>query len=360
MAKSSYEEVSWHVADINDGLLEPPKYDDVIKRALLWNIRHIDEVAPAGVNIKEGELIVIQGRKKHRKTTMALNLVRNWCKQANKLGGTICWETLESGQTPRKVKQLLICMEATAYMCRRIWGDISSFPMVRDGVNYYTNMNIVRDATDPALPNSRQGIFRLSPGYASSVDRTPLQHEALLYAREEVNTWPLLITGATAPQGSTKRLELNENGRAMEDCLPFKRWQFLVDKLGVKIVVLDHVNAYTGSGSDYDRQSKGVTHVSSGVSELGLVIVAVCQVSMTSLRQDDQPEARGGTKYAEEANRVINVKYVQDDWRIRIECSDSREAPFPDIWVPLDRASGLFFPYSYPAKGAKYDGQENA
>jgi len=333
---------------IDDHLLSPPDYSEYAKTALFYDIKHVDAANPAGVNLSGGELLVIQGQKKNRKTTVALNLARNWCKQADRLrGGVILWETLESGQTPKKIKQQLICMEATAFMAEEMWGSVYNVPAKSSkGMDEYTNMDIVRDTKDPTIP--RAPLFQLSVQFALSRDRTALQHRAIQEAIKRVNGWPLIIYGAPADQGKTKALETPDAGKPLDDCLPYKRWKKAVEKLNVKIIIVDHTNAYHGV-NDYDRQQRGIVHVSAAVSELGALMVAVCQPSMGSTRNGGQMEARGGTRYAEEANTVFNTHYEQDSYRVKIVCGDARETPFPDIWVPMEKRSGLMFPSSYIA-----------
>ena len=257
------------VVDIDDHLLSPPDYSKTAKTAVFYGIKHIDAANPAGVNLDGGEMIVIQGRKKQRKTTLALNLVRNWCKQADRLkGGKILWETLESGQTPRKVKQALIVMEATAYMAEKLWGSVYRVPDKRkNGMDEYTNMDVIRDAKDPLIPTA--SLFSLSVQYALSRNRTKLQHEAITEARKRVNGWPLLLYGAPSVQGRTKSLETPGDAKNLIDCLPYRRWSNAVEKLNVKIIVVDHNNAYHGV-NDYDRQQKGIVHVSAAVSDARL------------------------------------------------------------------------------------------
>lgn len=334
------------IGRIDDQLLDPPDFSDVAKHAVYYGIKHIDKSNPAGINM-DGTLIVILGAKKERKTTLALNVVRNLCKQEGRLNGKkILWETLESGQSPKKVKQALICMEATAYMAGRMWGSIYRVPKRKKGADEYSNMMVVRDARDPAYaPEGPGNLFHLSVPFAMSMNRTPLQREAIEYAVASVNDWPLLIYGAPVNQGWTKTLE-SVSGKALRDLWPYKRWLLAVEKYDVGVIVIDHTNAYTGS-NDYDRQQIATTHGSAAVSELGVAMIAVCQPSRASV-VSGEPMVRGGDKWAEEANLVIRTKYEQNADCMDIKCLDAREAPFPDLRVPLEKRSGLIFPDSYP------------
>lgn len=339
------------IAAIEDQLLNPPDYTEILKTALQYGIKHIDLANPAGVNLEDGEMIVIRGRKKNRKTTLALNLVRHWCRSGDRLqGGKILWETLESGQTPRKVKQALICMEATAYMAGKIYKDVRGLPKLKAGMDDYTSMDALRDVRDPAHSQEGAGnLFKLSPEYAKSVDRTPLQHEAIQEAIERVNKWPLLLYGAPRRQGGTKILEGRNGGESLDGLLPYSRWQRAVKDLGVKIIVVDHVNAYNVI-NDYDKANKAVMHASAIIGEFNVVFLAASQVSLTSIRVDGQQETRGGTKWSEEGNTIVDIWYKQHDNKVKIGCGAARDAPFPDIYVPVEMNSGLFFPDSYLAR----------
>lgn len=337
-----------HVAEIEDDILDPPDYDKIMKESLRYNIKHIDRANPAGIN-KDGQMISIVGAKKNRKTTLAMNLVRNWCYQEHRLDGKkILWDTLESGQTPKSVKQQLICMEATYLMAVEIWGSIYNIPKLKQGMDEYTNMSAVRDARDPANPDSNRPLFVLSRQFSLSATRSPLQHKCLVAAKHRVDKWPLLFCGAPSTQGGTRMLQYPEGG-VLENFYPYRRWKWMVETMDVGFIVADHVNAYRGV-NDYDRQQKGIVHASSAVSDLGVIFVAICQPSRSSTQNGSGLKSRGGDRWEEESNTVKHVEYRQNDDKIKIICADAREAPFPDIYTPIDKHSGLMFPDSYPVK----------
>lgn len=336
-----------HVSAIDDRLINPPDFSDVAKTALYYGIKHMDAANPAGINLS-GQMIAVVGQKKNRKTTFVLNLVRNWCLQHDRLrGGTVLWESLESGQTPVSVKQQLICMEATNYLVQDVWGSNKNIPnILRRGEDQYTNMNVIRDKRDPSYgQESHSLLFTLSRQFALSATRSELQHRSIIEAKKRVDAWPLLFYGAPSNQGATKALEYPEGG-LLEELLPYKRWAYAARKHNVKIIVVDHVNAYRGV-NDYDRQQKAIVHAASAVAELGVVLVAICQPSRASTSNGGTLRSRGGDRWEEEANTVIHTRYNQGDDKMHLHCADAREAPFPDIWVPLEMRSGLLFPSSY-------------
>lgn len=336
------------VGAIDDHLVDPPDRMKVMEDALFYGIKHIDEANPAGLNLS-GQMISIVGAQKNRKTTIALNLVRNWCMSAGKLhGGTILWESLESGQTPRRIKQFLVCMQAAAIMARELWGSYYDAPKLKQGAYEYTDMAAVRDARDPSYSQVGPGnLFHLGVDFALSKERTPLQHKAIIEAVDVVNSWPLYITGAPSRQGRTKALDSPSNGKALHECDPYRRWLRFVEQANVKIIVVDHTNAYNGVG-DYDRQQKGIVHASAAVSELEVVMLSICQPSLGSVRSGERMMSRGGSRYEEEAHLVIHTHYTNDAWRVKLKCGDARGAPFPTVWVPIEKSSGLLFPDSYP------------
>lgn len=343
---SSYDP---RIGAIDDGLSGEPKAEQVKKRVLDYGLqlRHINGAIPTGVDIENGELIVIQGPEKHRKTTLALNLVRSWCRSGKLQGGRVLVETLESGMSPKKYKQALVVMQATASMANELYGGVSKFPMLRKALDEYTDMTAIRDARDPASPDGNVGdLFRLSVKYALTADRTPLQHRAITAAVKEVNEWPLIIYGAPIKKGRTKLLE-TLNGKSPSECLPYRRWQAAVEKLDVRIIVVDHVQGYSG-GSAYDVLERAVAYMAAAVAELGVVMIAVSQLSLTSRRSGNEKYARGGARLAEEANLVLLVSYPQNADYMQIECAAARDEPPPTIKVPIEKHSGLLFPASFP------------
>jgi hypothetical protein len=238
-------------------------------------------------------------------------------------------------------------MQATASMANGLYGKISKFPMIRKALDQYTDMTAIRDARDPESPEGNVGnLFRLSVKYALTADRTPMQHKAITQAVEEVNGWPLVIYGAPIKKGRTKLLETLE-GRSPSECLPYQRWQHAVEKLGVRIIVVDHVQGYSG-GSAYDTLERAVAYMAAAVAELGVVMIAVSQLSLTSRRSGNESYARGGARLAEEANLVLGVNYPQNADYMQITCEAARDEPPPTTRVPIEKNSGLLFPTSYP------------
>jgi hypothetical protein len=340
-----------HISAIQDGMLDPPTPEEVDENAVRFNLHHLDKVVPGGLDLS-GSLYVIQGVEKHRKTTTALNWIRTICRSGKLKDGFIAVDVLESRSSPRKYKQALICMEATAILAMEHFGDMASMPWVDKGLDEDTggvlrsiDTSVLEHIKDPKCKDEYAWLFRLNVKRAMSGWRTPMQQWAIEKAFNRVQKWPIYLFGAPSKQGSTKLLELPGNGRLIDKCYPYRRWAKAI-KAGAKIIVVDHCHAYNVPAG-YDTLEKVVMHISAAVAQLGVCVIAVAQTSLGT----ERTYARGGTKLSEEASIVLMPKYKRDGeqkFRVRIDCLATEDEPPVNFYVPIEPYSGLFFPKTYP------------
>ncbi len=333
------------IAEIDDLLLNPPDIEALKKNAINTGVLHLDAVRPTGLDVVNGEMIAVQGNEGERKTTFVLNLVRNICNSGRLGPRTILWDTLESGSSPVKVKQSLVCMEATALLAMEIWGSATKLPMsVMDaGSEYkYANMKAICSRLDE---KTGRPLFTMSPGRMMGSDRLPIQQAVLEQALKNVNSWPLLICGAPNRQGGTKVITSPPNGDGLlDEHFPYKRWKGFAGKFGTKIVVVDHASAYSIM-NPYDLIMRFTAHAAGVVAELNMVLMAVTQTSLSSQRE----YAVGGPRISQESSGVWATKYKRaNPYNLQLEPKKSRYEPPPRMNIPIEPHSGLLFPWSHP------------
>jgi hypothetical protein len=335
------------VASVEDGLLKQPDTQALQGKILPYSIYHIDRAARTGVDIHNGELIVVQGPEKNRKTTMVLNMVRFWSKVGIPGGGNILVETLESSMTRQKYKQSLLVMEATGYILAQHYGIENGRVQLP-----YRGDPKYKVADMGAIYNDLGHELKMSVDFARVSYRSKLQQQAIEYAVEAVDSWPLLIYGAASAEGHTRAIRTNGKVLDFRTELPYVRWKRAIEEMGVRIIVLDHVQGYAGPGGmAYQMLDEITNRISTIVAELKVVVVAVSQVSLGSMRDDTMGlYARGGKRLAEEANRVFSTKYEDRQAHMIIESTASRGEPPPTIIQRMDMHSGKFIGRSVPQR----------
>jgi len=339
------------ISEIGERIISPPDTAKLEKDAVRTGILCLDSTIPGGLNVQAGEMIVIQGKEKMRKTTLALNMVRTLCKEG-RLKGHVLWETLESGASPVTVKEALIAMEATAVLVRRVWGELpSDLPrksVVYDGKEYkYMAMKQVEDYKDP---DTGWPLFQLGPRRLLGSKRSPMQQSALEEAKEIVQGWPIVIAGAPKAQGQTLSLSTPQNGVGLlSDHRPYKRWLEYIKSYDVKVIVVDHSSAYSVPNA-YDLVTKYITHATSVVAEHNVILISIAQTSLSSKRE----YAVGGARQAQEAEIVLRTEYnPATPYNLQVIPVQSRSEPPPRMNIPIERFSGLTLPSAYPRATGK-------
>lgn len=277
----------------------------------------------------EGELVVIQGDRKNRKTTLVANIVVNLCTDeriANK--PVINIDTLESGMRPKKYRDFLISIMASRLL-------------VEDGHVPPGSKNRC-----PACQAEECRELILQPKFLKYNMRSAAQRQAISDAIEIMQWWKVLIHGAGISQGNTRNLD----GAAVSTKKTKSRWQQLVEEFGVKINIVDHVQQYSfsdGTTSDYEKQLRSVAAIADFSSQYNVAFLALSQVSMSSMREARENggklTAAGGAKAAQEANTVLSTHYKQNSGTMKITVEESRDAGSFSIWQNMDDTSGTFY-----------------
>jgi hypothetical protein len=274
-----------------------------------------------GIDIIDGELILIQGQEKRRKTTFAANVVVNiMIGEKPKEKPVIDIESLESGMSPKKYRDSLISIMATRYLMSL-------------GHQYGQACPVC------GTPQCRE--LGISSKFLRYNTRSTDQQEAVTYALDTMFSWPLLIHGANPLQGDTRNLKSVSNGKDA-------RWRKLIDDTGVKIMVVDHAQqfSFAGEPSDYEKQIKAVSVISDFVAQNNMVYFLLSQVSLTSLREVragvGNLTAAGGAKGAQESNTVFTTDYASGSGVMKISIEESRYSANFSVWQHIEDTSGAF------------------
>ena len=301
-----------------------------------------------GIDVVNGELILIMGQEKRRKTTFAINVVVNFM-MADTLDikpPTVI-DTLESGMTPVRYRDQLIANLASRWL-------ISEGHMPRGS------------CAECGADRCRQ--LQLTPEYLRFKERTLPQKQAIDYAMDTMATWPLYIFGASLSQGGTRNLQTSiKGGRLINDtwqqlwqfehstdprvdARKISRWEYMIEEFGAKIFLSDHVQQYSFDNeiSDYEKQLRAVSAISDAVSMHKIAALVLSQVSLGSVRASQGGMGRigamGGSKLAQEANVAMSTHYDPDTGGfMTISLEESRKSGMFHVIQRLEDRSGAFY-----------------
>jgi hypothetical protein len=301
--------------------------DPIANRSMLLptGLAPLDK-AVYGLDTINGEVVLIQGPEKQRKSTLVANILINYMlspKPAEKPLTVI--DTLESGMQPKRYRDLLISMVATQLLF-----DIG-----------HVHGSFCPQCNAPAC--KEMGI---NPEFLRYNSRTATQSEMVKEAMNIISRFALHIYGASNEEGSTRSLAKSVVGT--KDLS--SRWNYLIDEYGAKVFVTDHIQQYSfehETVSDYEKQIRTISAVSDIVAAKQVVCLELSQVSLTSQREavsgTGKYTATGGRKAAAESTSIISVNYESGASDMCITLEDSRKsAPF-SMYTNLEPSSGRFF-----------------
>lgn len=299
-----------------------------------------------GIDVINGELILIMGQEKRRKTTFAINVVVNFM-TADSLDTkpVTVIDTLESGMTPVRYRDQLIANVASRWL-------IQEGHMPRGS------------CAECGAEKCRQ--LTLTPEFLRFRERTPPQKQAIDYAIDTMASWPLYIFGASPRQGGTRNLLTSVKGGkfitdtwhhlwqqenlSMVDSTKISRWEFMIEEFGAKIFLSDHVQQYSFDNeiSDYEKQLRAVSAISDAVSMHKIAALVLSQVSLGSVRASQGGMGRigamGGSKLAQEANVAMSTHYDPDTGGfMTISLEESRKSGMFHVIQRLEDRSGAFY-----------------
>lgn len=290
-----------------------------------YGIAPIDQ-ALYGFDIN-GEVILIQGPEKRRKSTLVDNIVVNvQTGEKPKDKPMINLDSLEPGKRPGKYRDTLLSIVATRWI-------------LKQGHAAHGHCKV--------CGNSFCREIGITPKFLKYNKRSPLQLRAIDYALDSMRDWPVLIHGAHLEEGNTRALAEAYNPANPKDLT--SRWVRLYHEYGMKFLVIDHVQQYAWADdpNDYEKQIRAVGAAGDFSAQYGVVVVIVSQVSLGSQRDVKQNGGRlvaaGGSKAAQEANTVFSVNYESGSGEMTIKIEESRDAGNLIVKQPLEDESGAFY-----------------
>lgn len=298
-----------------------------------------------GLDIYNGELVVVMGQHKNRKTTFAINVLINIMTGEKPVDKPIVVvDSLESGMHPARYRDQMI-------------SNVASRILLKEG--HYPN-------SCPKCGTGACQELQLSPEFLRFNNRSKAQQRAIQIAKDVMSGWPVYIFGANPFQGATRNLEEAVKGfsKPNPDSWHFQwaqahdmdqrtaakisRWEWFVHEKGAKIFITDHVQQYsfTGEPNDYEKQLRAVGAIGEFVSKWQTAVMMLSQVSLTSVREaksGGKIKGLGGDKASQEANVVFGTFYEPGDGYQTIEILDSRKSSTFAVEHPLEETSGAFF-----------------
>ncbi len=300
-----------------------------------------------GIDIVNGELILVMGREKRRKTTFAINVIINYMTTdtLEEKPVTVI-DTLESGMPPSRYRDQLLSNLASRWLMKE--GHFAKGQCNECGAD-----------------RCRQ--LTLTPEYLRYNPRTPAQKLAIEYAMDTMVSWPLFLFGASYTQGSTRDLatSVKGGGNMLETwhykwaqkhnlldplTLQASRWDFLIKEFGARIFISDHIQQYSFANepSDYEKQLRAVGAISDFVASQNIAAIVLSQVSLTSVRESRTGQGRigalGGSKLAQEANVALSTHYDPDFGGVMsISIEESRKSGTFHVVQRLEDRSGAFY-----------------
>jgi len=268
--------------NIEDSWGEPDyNREDMIKTGIL----SLDQLI-YGIDSK-GELIIVQGKEKNRKTTLVANWVVNMALDNNNRKKNIVIDTLESQMDYMRYRDTLIAMLMTKQlleaghrhkMCPNCKGDCQLVGKLSPEFFRYRRDKLGKNATKD---------FNLALDYAK-------------YILSQTN---IAIYDGRIGQGNTRDLYESKN-----------RWVSLREKGQLDMLVIDHSQQYmipgVSAGDHFTHLNIVVELVSTTITQYGFPIVLLSQVSLGSSKGNVSPAeylATGGAKGSQEASVVITT-----------------------------------------------------
>lgn len=276
-----------------------------------------------GLNTMDGELVLVIGEEKQRKTTLAINIVINILTQTDPQHMPyIVIDSLESGMPPERYTDQLVSNLASRYLM-----DMGHTPVSHGR------------CTMCGSPACKE--LAITPEFLMYLSRSTAQRKVIDRAYDEIMSWPLDIWGAGIGQGDTRNLMA-----AVGKLDRSSRWVWAVEEKGANIFIDDHVQQYSFNDmtlGDYEKLSRSVSAVGAFVAAYRTAVLLLSQISLTSIREakgGGKVTATGGRKPHQEANTILKASYEKDSGEMGISIEDSRKSGAGFTTLPMDDISG--------------------
>ena len=240
-----------------------------------------------GIDTK-GELIAIQGKEKHRKTTLAINWIVSMALDEHNRKQNIVIDTLESQMDYIRYRDSIIAMLMTKYMLEETHHKSHGCPICKG---------------DCGL------IGKLSPEFFKyRRDKLNKQQQkdfsdALSYAITVLKRTNISVYDGRIDQGNTRNLEDS-----------VERWSRLAGEGLMDLLFIDHSQQYhikgVSSGDHFSHLNIVVDAVSTAITQYSFPVILLSQVSKNSQLSASNPaefQASGGAKLSQEASVVLST-----------------------------------------------------
>lgn len=292
-----------------------------------------------GMDSMMGQLDIVQGPAKGRKTTFTINQIISVMERkpagkvepnTKRIVPVTVVDALESNMNADQYEDVIISNLATRILMEMGHKANTSCPVCGPRCKH-------------------MGLYAK---FLRTHDRTKEQAFAIAEARSRMKHWPLLIYDAKLGQGNTRSLTAS-----------LERWEMLITKYDAKWFVIDHLQQYespTGKPwSAYEQQMFVIPPVSGIVAKHSAMITLLSQVSLSSRNAAAQGfgemMAAGGEKAKAEASNVFTMNYESGASELMVTLEDSRwSAPF-SVMQPLDITSGAWSGDGWEPTGGKSD-----
>lgn len=291
-----------------------------------YGIATLDK-ALLGLDTDNGELIVVYGAEKKRKTTFVVNTIINYMTAPLPVQKPpTMYDSLESGMPPKRIRDMFIT-------------NLASRRLIDKG-HYPHSLGRC-----PVCKTEICQELIMRPEILKYHRLSRSQEDAKQWAMDTMYEWPLSIFGSRQDQGKARNLVYSVRGDEDRDA----RWHRMIEERGVEIIVSDHAQQYATAGRNvFDKLAEVVDPISNFVAEEGCVIFLVSQISLTSLRESKSggmQYATGGKRASEEANVIFGTDYENSTGRMKISILESRRSPSLDVIQDLDDTSGAFYKF---------------
>lgn len=235
-----------------------------------------DKGLGGGLRVDPGELVVLSGREKQRKTTLLLNIVAAWHTQG--LDGATVWICNEQSMNTSDLIGHLWALEATREAFKR-------------GLTYTA-----------ATGGRKPWTFSKDQILEFHKDQDNYHGELLevtQVARALVESWNIRFYCAAV-----------NNGNAMDAESVFALARTDVEYKGAKRVVVDNLQGFRKSDeSDYEVMNRVVPMVDAFPGTYGCLTIALSQLSRTKAEWSGGNQIKGGGGLEGRANLIIETSY---------------------------------------------------
>ena len=254
-------------------------------------IKSLDQLI-YGIDSK-GELIVVQGKEKNRKTTLVANWIVNMALDKDNRKKNVVIDTLESHMDYQRYRDTLIAMLMTKNLSEHTSHKYQGCPICRGNCELMGKLS--------------PEFFRYRRDKLSEKPRVDFDN-ALEYAKYVLKNTNIAIYDGRIDQGNTRDLYGSRD-----------RWVRLKQEGKLDLLFIDHSQQYmiqgVSAGDHFTHLNTVIELVSTTITQYALPIVLLSQISKNSQKDASSAAeflATGGAKANQEAAVVITTEKVNN------------------------------------------------